>query len=399
MLLQYALYKELNVALDDKFVQVLKSMFPHDESLSLHEPLFSGNEHIFIQNCLESTFVSSVGKYVDQFESMLADYTGAKHVVAVVNGTAALQIALILAGIKAGDEVLIPALSFVATANAVIHCGAKPHFIDSHFETMGIDSEALSEHLNRVAEFTSCGVRNKHTGRRIAAIVPMHTYGHPVEMESLLQVANRYKLPVVEDAAESLGSLYQGQHTGTLGLLGTLSFNGNKIITTGGGGAILTNDIQLARLAKHLTTTAKVQHRWEFAHDHVAWNYRMPNLNAALGCAQLECLPEFLLKKRALAMRYLDIFQCIDELSFMKEPANTRSNYWLNTICLKQPNLTLRDQILAKVNDAGYQCRPAWTLLSKLPMYVDCPRASLTIAERLESSIINVPSSVRLEKR
>lgn len=364
--------------------------------IPLHEPEFSGSERALIQDCLNSTFVSSVGKYVDQFETMLADYTGAKYVVAVVNGTAALHIALQLAGVQPNDEVFVPALSFVATANAVAHCGAVPHFVDSSPDTLGMDPVALAEYLAAVADPTPQGLRNRHTGHRIAAIVPMHTYGHPVDMAPLMEVANRYKIPVVEDAAESLGSTYQGQHTGTFGKLGTLSFNGNKIITTGGGGAILCNDAELARHAKHLTTTAKRSHRWEFFHDELAWNYRLPNLNAALGCAQMERLSDFLARKRELSGRYQSTFSRLAGIHFAVEPAQSRSNYWLNTVRLEKPDMKMRDKVLAVVNDAGYQCRPTWTLLHKLPMFADCSRAPLAMAERLEASLINLPSSAKL---
>ena len=364
--------------------------------IPLHEPEFTGNERALIQDCLNSTFVSSVGKYVDQFETMLADYTGAKYVVAVVNGTAALHIALQLAGVQPNDEVFVPALSFVATANAVAHCGAVPHFVDSSPDTLGMDPVALAEYLATVADPTPQGLRNRHTGHRIAAIVPMHTYGHPVDMAPLMEVANRYKIPVVEDAAESLGSTYQGQHTGTFGKLGTLSFNGNKIITTGGGGAILCNDAELARHAKHLTTTAKRSHRWEFFHDELAWNYRLPNLNAALGCAQMERLSDFLARKRELAGRYQSTFSRLAGIHFVVEPVQSRSNYWLNTVRLEEPDMKMRDKVLAVVNDAGYQCRPTWTLLHKLPMFADCPRAPLAMAEQLEASLINLPSSAKL---
>lgn len=365
-------------------------------SIPLHEPEFTGNESVRVLDCLDSTFVSSVGKYVDHFEAALEDFTGAKHVVATVNGTAALHIALRLAGVQTNNEVLVPALCFVATANAVTHCGAVPHFVDSHLDTMGMDPGALAEHLQTIVEPTPLGARNRHTGRRIAAIVPMHTYGNPVDMVPLLDIASRYGLPIVEDAAESLGSTYQGRHTGTFGKLGVLSFNGNKIITTGGGGAILTDDAELARKAKHLTTTAKRPHRWEFFHDEVAWNYRLPNLNAALGCAQMECLPDFLVRKRELAARYQAAFQDMKDIRLMTESTGCRSNYWLNTVRLEEPDMNMRDKVLAAANDAGYQCRPPWTLLHKLPMHADCPRATLPVAEQLESSLINLPSSARL---
>ena len=384
-------------SLDQVLLHGLKEVLGTAKDLiPLHEPEFTGNESALVQDCLDSTFVSSVGKYVDQFEAMLADYTGAKHAVAVVNGTAALHIALKLAGVQSEDEVLVPALSFVATANAVAHCGAVPHFVDSSLDTMGMDPIALSEYLVTTAELTPQGLRNHHTGRRIAAIVPMHTYGHPVDMVSLMEIANRYKLPVVEDAAESLGSSHQGRHTGTFGKLGTLSFNGNKIITTGGGGAILTNDAELACHAKHLTTTAKRPHRWEFSHDEVAWNYRLPNLNAALGCAQMERLLDFLARKRELANRYQTAFSSLTGIRFVVEPEQSRSNYWLNTVRLEEPDMIMRDKVLAAANDADYQCRPTWTLLHKLPMYADCPHAPLPVAEQLEASLINLPSSAGL---
>lgn len=384
------------MSLADRFYEALASVLPHDKFVPLHEPEFVGHESAFVQDCLQSTFVSSVGKYVDQFELMLAEYIGAKHAIAVVNGTAALQVALRLAGVRPGDEVLIPALSFVATANAVNHSGAFPNFVDSSIDTLGIDPVALADYLDFSTEQTTDVLINKKTGRRIAAIVPMHTYGHPVAMDSLMEVAAKYKLPIVEDSAESLGSKYKGQHTGTFGLLGILSFNGNKVITTGGGGAILTNDDELARQAKYLTTTAKVPHPWEFFHDEVAWNYRMPNLNAALGCAQMENLESFIDNKRKLADRYKKAFQDISELRFIEEPEDSTSNYWLQTICLSSSNKDTRDEILDKVNKAGYQCRPTWNLLHKLPMYQDCPSAELRVAEMLESSLINIPSNSKL---
>lgn len=361
--------------------------------IPLHEPEFSGNEWVYVKECLDTGWVSSVGKYVDEFEQHLAEYTGACHVIAVVNGTASLHVALKLAGVQANDEVIVPALSFVATANAVAHCSAIPHFVDSAPDTLGIDPVALGAHLARIAEPAANGLRNRETDRRIAAIVPMHVFGHPVALAPLLDLAGRYGLPVIEDAAESLGSFYQGQHTGTFGKIGVLSFNGNKIITTGGGGAILTNNAELARHAKHLTTTAKLPHRWEFFHDEVAWNYRLPNLNAALGCAQLERLPDFLARKRELAARYQTIFSTMNQMRFVSESAESHSNYWLNAIQLSYPDVILRNQLLAAANDAGYQCRPVWTLLHTLPMFRKCPHAPLHVAEQLSASLINLPSS------
>jgi perosamine synthetase len=384
-------------AITDHFLIALEKVLGKPNPLiALHEPEFSGSAWENVRDCLDSTFVSSVGKYVNQFENQLEEYTGAKHAIAVVNGTTALQVALVLAGVNPGDEVLIPALSFVATANAVAHCGGIPHFIDSCQTTLGIDTNILENHLQDIAQIQGQEVFNKHTQRRISAIVPMHTYGHPVNLVKLLEIANRYNLPVVEDAAEALGSTYQGQHLGTFGRLGIISFNGNKIITTGGGGAILTNDSDLAALAKHLTTTAKVKHPWNFFHDYTAWNYRLPNLNAALGCAQMEQLPDLLQQKRKLAQRYQDVFQNIQGVSYITEPAKSQSNYWLNTVRLVQPSYVARNHLLEAANNAGYQCRPTWTLLHKLPMYANCPHSTLAMSEQLEASLISIPSSAKL---
>ena len=363
---------------------------------SLHEPEFEGNELAYLKDCIDTGWVSSAGKYVDEFEKKLAEFTGARYAIAVVNGTAALHVSLQIADVKAGDEVIIPALSFVATANAVSHCGAVPHFVDSCESTLGLDAMALNSHLEKIAERTDHGCRNKETGRRIAAIVPMHTFGHAVDLDGLIEVATRFGLPVVEDAAESLGSFYHGRHTGTFGLLGVLSFNGNKIITTGGGGAILTNDSVIAFKAKHLTTTAKQPHRWEFNHDAVAYNHRLPNLNAALGCAQLERLPNFLSRKRQLTDNYRKAFASIPGICFIDEPKDCHSNFWLNAVRLSKPSMSLRDTLLAVAHEAGYQCRPVWKLLNKLPMYKDCPKADLSVAEALEASLINLPSSPKL---
>lgn len=367
------------------------------ETASLHEPLFQGKEQEYVQDCIESTFVSSVGNYVDRFEQQLAEYTGARRAVAVVNGTAALQIALQLAGVESGDEVIVPALSFVATANAVRYIGAIPHFADSHETSLGLDPVALREWLAATAERTADGWRNRVSGRRVRAMVPMHTFGHPCDMDGLMAVAHDYGLALVEDAAESLGSSYCDRHTGTFGLLGTLSFNGNKIITTGGGGAILTDDEGLADHAKHLTTTAKQPHRWEYVHDEVGYNFRMPNLNAALGCAQLEQLPEFLASKRRLYSRYCEAFSTIDNLRVMSEPSYCESNYWLQALILDDEVAEQRDVILAATNESGMMTRPVWGLLNKLKPYRECPRAPLPVATSLERRIINVPSGAGLE--
>lgn len=359
----------------------------------LHEPSFTGNEWRYLKECLDSTFVSSVGKFVDRFEIELATFTGAKHAVAVVNGTAALHIALKLAGVKANDEVLVPALTFVATANAVTYCGATPHFVDSEELTLGVDAAKLREYLASHTEQRSGQCINRTTGCVIRAIVPMHTFGHPGDMDGLLALAHDFNLALVEDAAESLGSYYHGQHTGTFGLMGTLSFNGNKTITTGGGGAILTNDKELARHAKHLTTTAKLPHAWEYRHDEIGYNYRMPNLNAALGCAQLEQLPAMLSAKRELFQRYQMAFAQVAGVKLMAEPEQCQSNYWLQTLLLDTEQANQRDPILQASNDAGFMTRPAWMLMNELTPFQGCPRMDLTGAQLLLQRLINIPSS------
>lgn len=379
-------------AVEARFLAALNAVLPAARPIAIHEPLFGGNEWNYVKECIDTGWVSSVGKFVDEFERRLAEITGSRYVIATVNGTAALHVGLKLAGVKPGDEVLVPALSFVATANAVAHCGAVPHFVDASFDSLGMDVRALRTHLAAVAEVSGGSLRNRITGRRFAAVVPMHAFGHPADMDGLLGVAADFRIPLVEDAAESLGSLYHGRHTGTFGMCGALSFNGNKIVTTGGGGALLIQDAELARQAKHITTTAKRPHRWEFFHDEVAWNYRLPNLNAALGCAQLERLEEFVSAKRALAGRYRQIFFADPDLHFVVEPADCRSNYWLGTVRLQKPSLAMRDKLLAIANDNGLMVRPAWTLLNRLPMYRKCPAASLTVAESLEAAIINLPS-------
>ena len=378
-------------------LSALQSVLPSGNTfLPLHEPNFGGNEWTYVKECLDTGWVSSVGKFVDRFEEDLASYTGVKRAVAVVNGTAALHICLLLAGVKAHDEVLMPVLTFIATGNAVSYCGAVPHFIDSEEATLGVDSLKLAEYLDTVTEKRADGCYNRLTGRRIKAIVPMHTFGHPVDLDPLLEVCQSFNITLIEDAAESLGSSYKGRHTGQWGLLSALSFNGNKTITTGGGGAILTNDDELGRLAKHITTTAKVPHRWEFNHDMIGYNYRMPNINAALGCAQLEQLPGFLKAKRALAERYRQAFTDIPGIRFYSEPANSQSNYWLNTLLLDEECAVQRDALLAATHDVGIMTRPTWTLMHKLPMFSCCPRMDLCVAESLERRLLNIPSSAML---
>ncbi len=359
----------------------------------LHEPSFGGNEWLYLKECLDSTFVSSVGKFVDRFEADLANYTGAKHAVAMVNGTAALHIALKLAGVTRGDEVLVPALTFVATANAVAYCGAVPHFVDSEYRTLGIDAAKLHDTLREHTEQRGNQCVNRKTGRIIRAVVPMHTFGHPVDLAGLLAVANDFNLVVIEDAAEALGSYYRGQHTGTFGTMGIVSFNGNKTITTGGGGAMLTNDAELARRAKHLTTTAKLPHAWKYRHDEIGYNYRMPNLNAALGCAQLEQLSAKLAAKRALFRRYQTAFAPLTGFRLVTEPEHCQSNYWLQTLLLDAAQTDQRDVVLKATNAAGLMTRPAWTLLHELTPFEDCPRMDLSCAQSLSQRLINIPSS------
>jgi perosamine synthetase len=382
-------------ALAQQIVDAIQSVIGADSS-ALHEPCFAGNEWIYLKECLDSTFVSSVGKFVDRFESDLSSYTGAEHVVAVVNGTSALHIALQLAGVKADDEVLIPALTFIATANAVSYCGATPHFVDSEESTLGLDPQALREYLQSISETRNGQCVNSATGRVIRAVVPVHVFGHPVNIDGILAVAQDFHLVIVEDAAESLGSTYRGRHAGTFGLLSILSFNGNKTITTGGGGAILTNDAELAHRAKHLTTTAKVPHRFNYVHDEIGYNYRLPNINAALGCAQLEQLPGFLEEKRKLFERYKDAFADVPQSRIFSEPKDCRSNYWLQALLLDESAVDQKDAILAATNNAGLQTRPVWTLMHRLAPYFGCPKMELLVAESLEARLINLPSSAQL---
>ena len=387
---------ELNIA---GIINAIRSVIPsHKGPVSLHEPSLSGNEWIYVKDCLDSTWVSYVGRYVDKFESMLADFTGVKKVVAVVNGTAALHIALKLAGVKPGDEVFVPALTFVATANAVAYCGAIPHFIDSEERTLGIDPYKLKDYLKNIAKLNSDSCFNKFSGRRIKVVIPMHTFGHPVDLDPLIEVCNEYKIEMVEDAAESLGSYYKGTHTGNCGKLSILSFNGNKTVTTGGGGAIITNNEHLGNLAKHLTSTAKIPHRWEYRHDDIGYNYRLPNINAALGCAQMEQLSKFLEQKRRLAARYQEAFKGMEGVRFFTEPPFAKSNYWLNVLLLDDAVSEKRDEVLERTNESGFKTRPAWDPLNTLTIFKKSPIMDLGCAENLAKRLINIPSSSFLEK-
>lgn len=386
--------KHLNTKL---LVERLKCILPrHKDFVPLHEPYFKGNEWLYVKECIDTNWVSSVGKYVDLFEEKLADFVGVKKAVAVVNGTAALHISLKLVGVEESDEVLIPTLTFIATANAVVYAGAIPHLVDSDKSTLGIDPKKLSDYLHEISVMKNSFCYNKKTGRRIKAIVPMHTFGHPVDMDPLMELCKKYNIDIVEDAAESLGSLYKGHHTGSFGKLSAISFNGNKIITTGGGGAILTDNEDLAKKAKHITTTAKVPHKWEFNHDQIGYNYRMPNINAALGCAQLEQLPGYIKTKRRLAQIYIEELKNIKGITVFKEANFAKSNYWLNTLILDEEMTVLRDDILAETNANGIMTRPIWTCMHKLKMFNECPKMDLSVAEYLQKLSINIPSSVTL---
>jgi len=364
--------------------------------IPLHEPEFAGNEWAYVKECIDTGWVSSVGSYVNRIEGDLADFTGVSHAIATANGTAALHICLLLAGVEPGDEVLLPTLTFIATANAVSYIQATPHFVDSEAQTLGVDAERLDAHLRDVAEVSGDRCVNRRTGATIRALVVMHAFGHPCDLDALAEVAARWKIVLVEDAAESLGSWYKGRHTGNVGRVSALSFNGNKVMTTGGGGAILTNDPELGRHAKHLTTTARVPHRWNFVHDEVGYNYRLPNLNAALGCAQLERVPGMIERKRTLAGRYAAAFAGVPGVRFLAEPGQCVSNYWLNTIVLDPSQAGAHEAVLGALNDADYMSRPLWTLMHKLPMYAACPRADVSVAEGLAVTVINLPSSPKL---
>lgn len=376
-------------------IEFIKSMYPGMNPVPLHAPAFLGKEKEYLIDCIDSTYVSYVGKYVTKFEEMTAKFTGAKYAVAVVNGTAALQVALQIAGVKYGDEVITQPLTFVATANAISHCGAKPVFIDVDIDTMGMSPEKLNDWLLKNAKINPATGKafNIATNKQITAIVPMHTFGNPCRVDEIIEVANKFNITVIEDAAESLGAFYKGKHTGTYGLAGVLSYNGNKTLTTGGGGMIITNDEVFARRAKHLTTTAKVPHKWEYVHDEIGYNYRLTNVNAAIGVAQMEYFDKIIKNKRETADLYREYFKNT-EIKFFTEPENAISNYWLNVIQLK--NRTERDNFLEETNYNGVMTRPVWRLMNKLEMYKDCQTGNLDNANRLEEIVINIPSGYRL---
>lgn len=376
----------------DRFVSFVRNQYNTENFIPLHEPRFRGNEKKYVLDTIDSTFVSSVGAYVDQFETMMQDLTGAEKAIAVVNGTASLQVALRLAGVKTGDEVLTQALTFIATANAIAYNNAIPVFIDVDLDTMGLSPKAVADFLAEFGELREDGCYNKKTGNKISACMPMHTFGFPVHLDELIAVCDKWNIPVVEDAAESLGSYYKGKHTGTLGLVAGFSFNGNKTVTCGGGGAIITNDVELGKHGKYLTTTAKRPHPYEFFHDEMGYNFRMPNLNAALACAQLEMLNGFLEDKRNLAAEYANLFSELG-VKFRQETPDTKANYWL--MCVELEDKKERDAFLKSTNESNIMTRPIWTLMYRLPMYQHCQKDSQKNAEFLEERIVNIPSSVR----
>ena len=363
------------------------------EFIPLHAPCFIGNEKKYLCECIDSTYVSSVGKFVDEFEEMVTAYTGAKKAIVCVNGTNALHMALMLVGVEAGDEVITQPLTFIATANAISYCGAHPIFIDVDRDTMGLSPEKMQLWLLENAKVVNGVCINNTTGKRIKACVPMHTFGHPVHLDELIKLCQEYHIELIEDAAESLGSFYKGKHTGTFGKIGILSFNGNKTITTGGGGMLLFQDEEMGTYAKHLTTQAKIPHRWNFEHDHIGYNYRMPNINAALGCAQMEHLSEYIENKRELAQEYASFFKD-SEVDFFMEPQDCSSNYWLNAIIFK--NREERDLFLQYSNDHGVMTRPIWQLMNRLPMFANAQCGDLGNAEWFEERVVNIPSSVRV---
>ena len=373
-------------------IDFIRTAYKTDEFLPLHEPVFFGNEKKYLEECIDSTFVSSVGRYVDRFEEMMAAYTGARYAVATVNGTAALHIALKLAGVDAHSEVITQPLTFIATCNAISYCGASPVFVDVDRSTMGLSPESLRDFLKHETVQKTDGCYNRSSGKKIAAVVPMHTFGHACRIGEIAALCDEYNIVLVEDAAESLGSFYKGRHTGTFGKISAFSFNGNKTITTGGGGMIVTDDEALAKRAKHITTTAKLPHPYEYVHDEIGYNYRLPNLNAALGCAQMETLDEILENKRVLAEEYACFFKD-PEMAFFTEPKDSRSNYWLNALVLS--GKTERDAFLKATNDAGVMTRPIWQLMSRLKMFESCQSGDLSNAVWLEERVVNIPSGVR----
>lgn len=377
-----------------RVISFIKELYRTNEYVPLSVPKFIGNEKKYLEECIDTTFVSSVGKFVDRFEEMVAEYTGAKKAVVCVSGTNALHMAMMLVGVERDDEVITQALTFIATCNAISYIGAHPVFIDVDKDTMGLSPKSVKAWLEANAETKDGACFNKTTGRRIKCCVPMHTFGHPIYIDELTEVCKEWHLELVEDAAESIGSFYKGKHTGTFGKVGAISFNGNKTITTGGGGMLLFMDEELGNLAKHLTTQAKIPHRWEFRHDHIGYNYRMPNINAAMGCAQMENIEKFVLNKRETAAKYAEYFKDVDNIEFFIEPANCRANYWLNAVILKDKEAQL--EFLEQTNNNGVMTRPIWELMNRLPMFEKCQNDGLVNTIWFADRVVNIPSSVRL---
>lgn len=378
---------------NEAIVNFIKSLYPHEKPVPLHAPRFLGREKEYLCECIDSTFVSYVGKFVTDFEEHIKRLTGVKNAVAMVNGTAALHMSLLAAGVKPGEIVVTQALTFAATAAGIRHAGAEPAFVDVDRETLGMSPDSLMYYLTALCIKKADGLYHKESSRRVSAVMPMHTFGHPVRIEEIVAICKEFGLVLIEDAAESLGSSYNGKHTGSFGQAAILSFNGNKSVTTGGGGMLITNSDALAERARYISTTAKRKHRWDFYHDKVGYNLRMPNVNAAIGCAQMEYFPKIIANKRATADAYKKFFDN-QGIKFFIEPVNSFSNYWLNVILL--PNRVARDEFLAYSNDNGVQTRPIWTLMSKLPPYEACSKTDLANSEWLEDRVVNIPSSVRL---
>ncbi len=395
-----------------KITDFIHELYGNADFVPLSVPLFVGNEKKYLNECIDSTFVSSVGNFVDRFERDMALYTGCKRAVVCVSGTNALHMSLLLVGVKRDDEVLTQALTFIATENALSYIGAYPVFLDVDRSTMGLSPDALKEWLRKNAEVRmnsrlgeldkyhdfafredTLACYNKNTGRRIKACVPMHTFGHPARIEEIADICNEWHIELIEDAAESIGSRYKGRHTGTFGKIGALSFNGNKTITTGGGGMMLFNDEELGDFAKHITTQAKIPHRWEFRHDHIGFNYRMPNINAALGCAQLEHLDDYVASKRRVAAEYEAFFRNIPDIEFFVDSPDTCSNYWLNVVIM--PDKKAQQDFLTQTNDNGVMTRPIWELMNRLPMFEKCENDGLKNTVYFADRVVNIPSSVR----
>lgn len=377
-----------------KVIDFIHQVYGTEDFVPLSVPKFIGNEKKYLEECIDSTFVSSVGKFVDRFEEDMARYTGSKKTVVCVSGTNALHMSLMLVGVQRDDEVLTQALTFIATCNALSYIGAHPVFVDVDCNTMGLSPDAMKEWLVKNVEIKNGQCYNKNTGRRVKACIPMHTFGHPVRIEELAMLCAEYHIELVEDAAESIGSTYKGKHTGTFGKVGVISFNGNKTITTGGGGMMLFNDEELAKHAKYITTQAKVPHRWEFRHDYIGYNYRMPNINAALGCAQLENLDRYIASKREIAADYAEYFKNVDDIEFFVEPENSFSNYWLNAVILKDKKAQL--DFLQQTNDNKIMTRPIWELMNRLPMFEKCDNDGLKNTIWFADRVVNIPSNVKI---